>query len=707
MSRPHALDGLFRPRSVAIIGASRKKGHLARELLHNLIVHEFQGKIFPVNPNADVIHSIKCYPSVGAIPDEVDLAMIIVPRDHVLAAAEDCGKKGVKGMVVISSGFREVGPAGVEREKKLIDICRRYHMRMIGPNCMGILNTDPAYQLNATFAGTYPRRGPIGFLSQSGAMGAALLAHADSLGLGMSMFASMGNKADVSGNDLLEYWEDDPDTKVVLMYLESFGNPRHFTTIARRVTKKMPVVAVKAGRTAAGAAAAASHTGALAGSDVAVDALLSQCGVIRAQTVNELFDVAMAFSSQPLPKGRRVAILTDAGGPAIMATDAIVAAGLEMAVLAPETMSKVATGLSEDASVRNPVDMLGHSGGDDYARCLPLILADPGVDAVIALYVPPIMHDPVEVAHRIFEAAQGSDKPVLCVLMAHDQVLAAVKKRGGPTLPIYAFPEGAVRALAAMAKYREMRDRDPGSVPDFQVDRAGAETILRGAAKEGREHLALDEAQRVLACYGLRFAKSKLVKTRDGLRAALREVGTPVVLKISSSDIVHKTEIGGVVTNVGSPDEAAVAFDALLHRAKTAFPDARIDGVLVQEMVRGGREMILGMTLDRSFGPLLMAGLGGVYVEVLKDVAFRVHPITDRDAREMVESLRAAPLLRGVRGEKAVSIEAYVEALLRVDRLVSDFHGLMELDVNPFMLGETAEESVSLDARIRIDPKAF
>lgn len=702
-----ALDGLFRPRSIAVIGASRKKGHLARELLHNLIVHEFQGAIYPVNPHAEVIHSIQAYPSVEAIPHPVDLAMIVVPRDHVLDAAEACGRKGVKGIVVISSGFREVGPRGVERERKLVEICRSTGMRMVGPNCMGILNTDPAVQLAATFAGTYPRRGPIGFLSQSGALGAALLSHADSLGLGMTMFASMGNKADVSGNDLLEYWEDDPDTRVVLMYLESFGNPRKFTQIARRVTKRKPVVAVKAGRTDAGAAAAASHTGALAGSDTAADALLAQCGVIRAQTVNELFDVAMAFSSQPLPAGRRVAILTDAGGPAIMATDALVAAGLEMATLAPETERKLAEGLSEDASVRNPVDMLGHSGGEDYARCLPLVLADPGVDAVIALYVPPVMHDPVAVAHAIFQAAAGSAKPVLCVLMAHETVIDAVKHAGGPTLPIYGFPEGAVRALAAMVRYREMRDRDPGTAPAFDVDRAGAEAILRRAAAEGREHLALDEAQRVLACYGLRFATSRLVRDRAELRAALRETGTPAVLKISSPDIVHKTEIGGVVKDVRSPDDAEVAFDALLHRAKSAFPQARIDGVLVQQMVRGGREMILGVTTDPSFGPLLMAGLGGVYVEVLKDVAFRVHPITDLDAREMVEGLRAAPLLRGVRGERPMSIGTYVDALLRVSRLVSDFHGLRELDVNPFIVGETPEESVAVDARVRIDPASF
>jgi acetyltransferase len=390
-----------------------------------------------------------------------------------------------------------------------------------------------------------------------------------------------------------------------------------------------------------------------------------------------------------------------------MATDALVAAGLEMATLSAGTMKELATGLSEDASVRNPVDMLGHSGGPDYARCLPILLKDPGVDAVIALYVPPVMHDPVEVAQCIFGAAHGSEKPVLCVLMAHQEVLEAVKKSGGPTLPVYGFPEAAARSLAAMVRYREMRDREPGRVPDHKVDHATADQVIRRAAKEGREHLALDEAQRVLAAYGIRFAKSRLAKDRTELRAAFREVGAPAVLKISSPDIVHKTEIGGVVTNVGSFDEASVAFDALLHRAKSAFPDARIDGVLVQEMVRGGREMILGMTTDRSFGPLLMAGLGGIYVEVMKDVSFRVHPITDVDALDMVESLRAAPLLKGVRGEKAMSIDAYVDALLRVSRLVSDFHGIRELDVNPFVVGETPEESVAVDARIRIDPKEF
>lgn len=702
-----SLDGLFKPRSVAVIGASRKRGHLARELLHNLVAYEFEGKAFPVNPGADVVHSIKCYPSVEEIPDDVDLAVIVVPREHVIAAAEACGRKGVKGLVVISSGFREVGPRGVEREQELIAVVRKHGMRMIGPNCMGIINTDPAYRLNATFAPTPPVCGTVGFLSQSGAMGVAILESARRLSLGISMFASMGNKADVSGNDLLEYWEEDPDTQLVLMYLESFGNPRKFTQIARRVTKRKPVIAVKAGRTAAGAAAAASHTGSLAGTDVAVDALLEQCGVLRAGTVEELFDMALALHTQPLPKGRHVALLTDAGGPAIMATDALVGCGMELAKLAPETQAALAKGLSEDASVRNPVDMLGHAGAADYARCLKLIIADPGVDAVLCLYVPPVMHDPVEVARAIFGAAEGSAKPVLCVLMARDEVIEGARGAGGPTLPIYEFPESAARALAAMARYRELRDRVPGTVPSFERNRAAADAVFRASAAAGREHLSVDEASRVLGAYGLRIVPSRLAKNKAELRAALREVGTPAVLKIGSADIVHKTEIGGVVTNVNDAAQAEVAFDALLHRAQSAHPGARIDGVLVQRMVRGGREMIVGMTTDPSFGPLVMAGFGGTYVEVNRDVAFRVHPITDRDAEEMVAGLRGAPLLRGVRGERPACVPAYVETLLRVSALVSDFHGIRELDVNPFILGETPEDSVAVDARIRIDVSAF
>ena len=701
----HSLDGLFRPRSVAVIGASRRPKSLGRELLRNLFLFEFEGKVFPVNPRADVILSTKAYRSVLEIPDDVDLAIIIVPREHTLRALEECGLKGVKGVVVISSGFREVGGEGLEREQKAVETCRRYGMRMIGPNCMGIINTQDGVRLNATFSPTMPLPGSIGFLSQSGAMGVAILNHARALGLGVSMFASMGNKADVSGNDLLEYWETDEGTNLVLMYLESFGNPRKFTQIARRMTRKKPVIAVKSGRTAAGAAAAASHTGALAGSDVAVDALLSQCGVLRADSVEDLFDMALAFTSQSLPKGNRVAVLTDAGGPAIMATDALPSAGLEMAQLSEETKKALAAGLSPDASVKNPVDMLGHSDHRDYARCLDLVIQDPNVDAVIALYVPPVADEALPVAKVIADGAQGSDKPVLCVMMAQDEVLEEVKLEYGARLPIYEFPESAVKAMGAMVRYESMLERDPGRLPEYPVDRDAAGAIFRQVKDAGRKNLTLDEARQVFEAYGISFAKSRLCHSREELAEVGKDIGYPLVMKITSPDILHKTDVGGVVAGIRSFQEAEQAFDQMMARASALEPKPRIDGVLLQEMRENAQEMIVGVTTDPSFGPLMMAGLGGIYVEVLKDVAFRIHPITDRDAHSMIEGLRSAKLLEGVRGRPPVCVEAYVEALLRVSQLVGDHECILELDVNPFMVGVTAEESMAVDGRIRIDPE--
>jgi acetyltransferase len=698
------LDGLFRPRSVAVIGASRRRGTIGREMLHNLLEGDFQGKVFPVNPKADVIHSMKSYPSVLSIADEVDMAVVVVPREGVLQAVSDCGRKGVKGVVVLSSGFREIGPVGVEREKELLGILRKYGMRMIGPNCMGIINAEPEVSMNATFSPTPPLGGGIGFLSQSGAMGAAILNHAKSLGLGISMFASMGNKADVSGNDLLLYLEDDPRTKLFLLYLESFGNPRNFTKVARRITRKKPIIVVKSGRTAEGAAAAASHTGALAGPDVAADALLAQCGVLRADSIEDLFDMAMAFTFQPLPDGPRMALLTDAGGPAIMAADTVKAAGLQLATFSDETKRQLADGLSPDASVANPVDMLGHSGGEDYARCLRTILDDEGVDGVITLYVPPVMHDPVSVAQSIFEAAKDSTKPVLCVFMARDEVLNAVLKMEGPKLPIFRFPESAVNAMGAMARYRAMRDRPLEAPPTLDVDHAAAATVLERAAAQGREHLTLNEARAVFEAYGIRFAKSRVARTKSSLRAASKAVGFPLVMKILSKDISHKTEVGGVVTDLRTAAEVAEAWDGVMARAGALEPKPHIEGVMLQEMKKNAQEMILGVTTDPTFGPLIMAGIGGVLVEVAGDVAFRVHPITPSDADEMIQGLRGSRLLQGFRGRKPLCVPAYREALLRLDRLVADFEGILELDINPFMVGEKPGECVAVDARMRIDP---
>ncbi|MCU0727033.1 MAG: acetate--CoA ligase family protein, partial [Planctomycetes bacterium] len=654
-----------------------------------------------VNPGADVIHSVKAYPTVLQILDPIDLGIIVLPKEHVPQALEDCGRKGIKGAVVISAGFREVGPEGVEREKHLLDICAKYGMRMVGPNCMGVVNTDPDVNMNATFAPTPPLRGNIAFLSQSGAMGVAILEHARELGIGFSMFMSMGNKADVDTLDLLEYWEDDPDTGVILMYLESFGDPRRFTPLARRIVRKKPILCVKSGRTVAGARAAVSHTGALAGLDVAVDALFEQTGILRVGTVEELFDVAMAFSSQPLPKGDRVAILTDAGGPAIMATDAVISSGMRMAELSEETKAALRGILHEEASVQNPVDLLGHCTEEHYRSALPLLLKDPGVDAVLALYVPPVIHDPIRMARAIFESAEGSDKPVLCCIMAREEVLGGIKDLGHH-FPVYEFPESAVRALVYMLRYARYRERQVGTVPGFEVDRARADAIIAHALSENRNYLTTMEGFEVLDAYGIPSARWKLCRDADEAAAFAAECGFPVVVKLMSPSISHKSDYGGVVVDLRTGDEVRAAVKTILGRIEKADQKIVVDGFLVQQMVRGGKETILGVSTDAVFGPLVMFGMGGIYVEVLKDVAFRLAPITESDAADMMKSIRAWPLLTGVRGEHGVHLDAVQDALLRVSRLVTDFPQITEFDINPFIAHQDRAKCRAVDVRFRI-----
>ena len=697
----HSLDAIFRPKAIAVIGASRRKGSIGRELMKNLIDFEFNGKVFPVNPQADVIHSMKVYDTVLQIYDDIDLAIIVVPKQHVRQALEDCGRKGIKGVIVISAGFREVGDEGRKKEDELVRVCQSYGMRMVGPNCMGIVNTDPEYAINATFAPTPPIAGNIAFLSQSGAMGVAILEHARELNLGYSMFCSMGNKADVNTIDLLEYWEDDEDTGLILMYLESFGEPRKFTSLARRIVRKKPILCVKSGRTLAGARAAVSHTGALAGLDVAVDALFEQTGIIRVGTVESLFDVAMAFSTQPLPKGDRVAVLTDAGGPAIMATDAIISSGMKMAELSEETRAELVKILPEEAAIGNPVDMLGHCTDEDYRKALPLLLADPGVDAVIALYVPPVIHDPLVIARAIFEGAEGNTKPVLCCFMAREDILNGIKDMG-TRYPIYEFPESAVQALALMLKCRRFQEREVGSVPTFEVDRPAVANILDAAQSEGRDYLTTMEGFRVLEHYGIPTAPWKLCETPEDAAAFAEECGFPVVVKLMSPSISHKSDYGGVVVDLRSAEDVAMAIETILGKVKAADHEILVDGFLVQQMITGGKETILGVSTDPVFGPMVMFGAGGIYVEVLKDVSFRLAPITDLDANEMMRSIRAWPLLEGVRGERAVDLDSVKEALLRVSQLVTDFNRILEFDVNPFIAHEDVARCRAVDVRFRL-----
>lgn len=696
-----ALDCIFRPESIAVIGASRRKGSIGREFLRNLLGYEFNGKVFPVNPKADVISSMKVYRTVLQIYDDIDLAVIVVPQEHVYQALEDCGRRGVKGVVVISAGFREVGPEGRAREDELLELCERYGMRMVGPNCMGIVNTHPDVSMNATFAPSHPLRGNIGFLSQSGAMGVAILEHAQALNLGYSMFCSMGNKADVNTIDLLSYWEDDPDTDLILMYLESFGEPRQFTALARRIVKKKPVICVKSGRTLAGARAAVSHTGAMAGLDMAADALFEQTGILRVDSVEELFEVAQAFATQPIPKGDRVAILTDAGGPAIMATDAIISSGMRMADLSDETKEKLASHLPEEASVQNPVDMLGHSSEEQYRTCLAILLEDPDVDAVITLYVPPVTHDPDKVARAIFEAGADTEKPIFCCFMARQQVLNGIKDMDA-RFPIYEFPESAVHALAMMIKYGRIRDRDPGEIPDLDVDRERAAKIIDRAMEEGRDYLTTTEGFEVLDAYGIPCACYDVAKTPEEAADMAEKCGFPAVVKLMSPTISHKSDYGGVVVDLRTREDVEKAVRTIQEKIDAADQEIVVDGFLVQHMVKGGKETILGVSTDPVFGPLVMFGMGGIYVEVLKDVSFRLTPITDRDADSMMRSIRAWPLLEGVRGESGVRLDAVRDALLRVSRLVQDFRRITEFDVNPFIAHEDPELCRAVDVRFRL-----
>jgi acetate---CoA ligase (ADP-forming) len=694
------LDPILRARSIAVVGASRQPGTIGYQVVANLVRHGYTGVVYPVNPKASSIHSIPAYASVGDIPGGVDLAVVVVPKEHVLEVVDQCGAKGVPGLVVISAGFREVGGAGVERERELVERVRRHRMRLVGPNCMGVMSTRPELSMNATFAPSMPPVGPVSLMSQSGAMGVTILDYAAEYGIGINDFVSVGNKPDVSGNDLIQYWAEDDRTSVILMYLENFGNPRRFTPLARRITKKKPIIVVKAGRTSAGARAASSHTGALAGLDVATDALLAQCGVIRVDTVEELFDMAMAFGTLTVPAGNRVAIVTNAGGPGIIIADACEGRGLEVVPLAETTQAALREVLAAEASVRNPVDMIASATPASYRLVLDRVLSDENVDAAIAAFVPPLGVRQEDVAQAIVAAKRNHQKPVLAVLMGREGLPAGRAQLKEAGVPGYIFPESAANALAAMYRYRQWLGRPEGKFREFTVDRARVRQTLADACTRKQEQLAGPEALAVFRAYGIPVLESRVVTTAEEAAAAAEELGLPVVLKVESPDVVHKSDVGGVALDLASPAEVRAEFDAMMARVRASLPEARLTGVLVQPYVTGGRETIIGGTTDPTFGPLLMFGLGGIHVEALQDVAFRVHPLSDVDALEMIRSIRGRKLLEGFRGEPHADQGTLVEMILRVSQLMGDNPEIEELDINPFLIREHG--GVALDARMRV-----
>ena len=698
---PAALDPILKPATVAVIGASRSPSHIGHQITANLIQYGFTGSVYPVNPSAKAVCSVRSYPDIGSVPDSVDLAVIVVPKHLVLGIAGECADAGVRGLVVITAGFREMGADGTERERALADLVRSRGMRMVGPNCLGVINADPTFSFNATFGPVMPPFGPAALMSQSGAMGVNILDYAREYQIGLAQFVSVGNKADVSSNDLLLQWEDDPAVSTILMYVENFGNPRRFLETASRITKRKPIIALKAGRSASGARAASSHTGALTASNAAVDALLAQAGVLRAASVEELFDMAMAFGTATRPRSRRTAVLTNAGGPGILAADALEANGLAVVELRPETIAAMKPLFPEEASIRNPVDMIASARPTSYRQALEILLSDAGVDCLVAVFVPPFGVSQAAVAEAIGAAVQQSPgTAVMAVLMGRSGLSEGRAELHSVGVPAFVFPESAARALAALCRYQEWLGRPATPITPLAVDRDRAAAVIARARAAGRTHLEQSEALELFASYGIPTAPARIARSAAEAASVASALGFPVAMKVVSPDIDHKSDVGGVILGIEDEDAARAAYDDLMREVGVRMPNARLEGVLVQPMVRGGLETIVGVSHDRLFGPLVMFGLGGIYVEALRDVVFRVAPISALDAEDMLDGIRGTPILAGMRGRAGVDRVALVDVLRRVSQLAVDFPEIEELDLNPLLAFE--DRVVAVDARVRL-----
>jgi acetyl coenzyme A synthetase (ADP forming)-like protein len=679
-----SLEPFFQPASVAVVGASKRRGSIGGELFRNILAADFAGSVYPVNRKGDSVAGVHGYSGVGEIAGGVDLAVICLPGELVLDAAEEALAAGVRALVVISAGFAETGSEGTERQERLLALVRAHGARLLGPNCLGIAST--AVRLNATFAPRSFPAGKIGFSSQSGALGLALLERAEASGLGVTSFVSIGNKADVSSNDLLEWWEDDDETELVVLYLESFGNPRAFARIARRLARRKPILALKGGTTRAGIRAAGSHTAALAGSDAAADALFAHAGVIRARTLDELIDVASLLSAQPVPRGRRVAVLTNAGGLGILAADACEALGLELPPPSDETRAALAAVMPAEGSVANPIDMLGGANAQSFENALPPVLADPAFDAAIVLFVPTVGTDEEAVGAAISRAAAtAEDKPVLCAFLSAKG--APVSLQSVADVPSFAYPEAAAKALARAVERGEWLRRPAGAIAELERDRDEAQTVVREAISAGGGWLDPGQTRRLLEAYGVPLVPERVAATKEAAVEAARELGFPVVLKTAAPG-AHKTEQGGIALDLA--DEAAVLEAA--ERIGAPF--------LVQPFVRGGAELLAGALQDPVFGPLVAFGAGGVLAELIGEAQFRLAPLTDHDAGELVHSGKAGRLVAGFRGTPPADADALVDLLLRLSLLAEELPEVVELDLNPVLA--LPERCFAVDARVRV-----
>jgi acetyl coenzyme A synthetase (ADP forming)-like protein len=695
-----SMERLLRPRAVAVIGAARERGKIGHELLTNIVKSGFTGPVYPVNPNARAVASLPSWPSIQAVPEKVDLAVISVPAAMVLEEVRACGEAGVGALVIVTAGFAEMGPKGKEMQDEIVGLAHDYGMRVVGPNCFGLLNTDPAYSLNATFAPDQALLGRVGFVSQSGGLGIAILAEARERGLGLSSFVSMGNKADVSGNDLLIWWENDPNTDVALMYLESFGNPRRFARLARRISKAKPIVVVKSGRSSAGMRAASSHTAALATQDRVVDAVLEQTGVIRVESIEELFDLSEFLGNQPLPVGKRVGILTNSGGPGVLAADACAGHGLEVPALSEELKGKLAKADPGFAALGNPVDLGAGASAKAYEECLKALMASGEVDAVMVVFTPPIVTRADEVMTAVKSAvdwavAKGHDIPVTASMLGTPKGQSLVRS-DGKRIPLLTYPENAARVIGRAVEYSNWRKRPEGSFLSREgIDINGARALLESSKDEDGWVLG-SAALSVLSCYGIPVVRTEQVASPKEAAQAAESIGCPVALKIMGHGIVHKSDIGGVALGLQSPEEAAKAYRRMRARVGESMT-----GAVVQPMAPEGVETIVGFLQDPSFGPQVLFGLGGTAVELLGDSMLRLAPLSDLDAWDMVHGLKGSPLLTGgYRGAKPVDTKALAELLQRVGALAEDLPEVLEMDANP--VTARPDGVLVLDARLRV-----
>lgn len=700
------LNFLFNPAQVAVIGASRSPQKIGNAILENVIKSGFKGEIYPVNPKEDEISGLKSYCSVKDIGRPVELAVISVPSARVVQVAEECGEAGVKGLIVITAGFKEVGREGLKEEKKLIDICRRYSMRMLGPNCVGLMDTHTP--VNASFAKGFPNEGNISFISQSGAMLVSILDWSFQMGMGFSRFVSLGNKADLNEIDFIESCAADPQTKVILCYVEDITNGDRFIKVCTEASKHKPIIILKSGTSTAGAQAASSHTGALAGSNRAYDAAFRQCGVLRVESMNELFDLARAFSSQPLPDNSRVAIVTNAGGPAIVATDSVEKYGLKMSRFTKKTIDKLRENLPVEANLYNPVDIIGDAMNDRYHFALKTVLEDENVDSALVLLCPAALTEPEKTAETIVDLGRKfEDKPVMAVYMGGKTLAKGKKYLTEKGVPDFTFPEPSVRALEGMVRYSEYLAEktlpEPADLPG--IDKKVVRKIIDNVLADKRVVLLGHEASQVMAAYGIKASQSLLATTEDEAARISAEIGLPVAMKISSPRIAHKTDVGGVEIGIHSEKEVRKAYRRIMENVTYYLPDAPIHGIEVQNMVDDGVEIIIGMSRDIQFGPLVVFGLGGIYVNLMEDVTFRLASALDNleEVRQMITETKAYTLLKGYRGKKTADIDALTDAILRTARLVTDFSEITEMDINPVRVHH--QGATALDVKITIEQK--